>query len=515
MKLCMGIIEDGISGDIIYKNYLNTDIPFNLERAEMYCESTKVLNAGVLNIAHAENLPEEMIVQEGAALICIGMPAELYTKSPLILLVLDQSKKVAELSNEVNRIFFEYNSLELRLHEAVNKGKSIQYLVEQMAQFLNNELVVMNAEFKLIGQSNSTIHMCEISGIKQPDSHGRLSTEHVEFFKNDLIYSNVKNMREPFIYEPSIFICRVICMNVFFQDDFVCRVVIAEDRSTFRGYEAGLLHFFTSFIQLVYDLAGYSGDIMPREHMVEIFSALISGESIESWRLKNSVSQHGWNYDGPFLCASIMPSDRDYYNRTIPYYCQMINRDFKGCCAFEYERKIVCIVNLEYYNGSGECFNSVYLETLRDGYFRVGYSNVFTSIVDIQAHYVQAKISLRIGLDQFPSRWYYKFSDIVLFYMESKLTEELDGQFLCSPKIIGLDSYDRANSSDYLHTLKVYLDNQMNAVKTAKDLFIHRATMVNRLERIKELAGINFKDPDDILYIKISIRLFYKADRRG
>ena len=70
--------------------------------------------------------------------------------------------------------------------------------------------------------------------------------------------------------------------------------------------------------------------------------------------------------------------------------------------------------------------------------------------------------------------------------------------------------YDKANGGDYLHTLKVYLNNQMNAVKTAQALFIHRATMVYRLDRIRELTGIDFKDPDKMLHLTISTNLLVK-----
>ena len=59
-------------------------------------------------------------------------------------------------------------------------------------------------------------------------------------------------------------------------------------------------------------------------------------------------------------------------------------------------------------------------------------------------------------------------------------------------------------------TLKVYLRNNMNAVKTAKELFIHRSTMVYRLERIEELTGIDYKDPYKILHLLISLELLLK-----
>jgi Regulator of polyketide synthase expression len=37
--------------------------------------------------------------------------------------------------------------------------------------------------------------------------------------------------------------------------------------------------------------------------------------------------------------------------------------------------------------------------------------------------------------------------------------------------------------ADYWRTLEVYLDHEMNASQTARELFIHRTTLQNRLNR--------------------------------
>lgn len=509
MLLCIGIIDDRLDCDVILRNYSSTNNPYVLERYEIL-KCGGVFSAGVLYLARAEHLPEEFKLQEGAALICIGMPPEAYVKSPLHIVVVQESADLIDLANDLSRIFFEYNTLEQKLQESVNKGRSIQYLVEIMSPYLNgNELTVTNNDYRIIGQSNKAIHLCEISGIEQPDSEGILSPEHVTFFKNDIIFSKVRDLAEPFFYESSLFICRVICKNIFHRGEYACRVVVAEDVNTFRGYEAGLLSFFSSYIQLIYDLSVDGSDISPRDNLVDIFIDLLNGQAVEAWRFENSFSHRKWSSTSSFICAKIMPSDRDYYNRTVRYYCQVFNRDIQGCCFFEFENVIGCVINLEFYSGSLEQFNANHLEIFRDGYFRIGYSNKFIQIEDLKIHYFQAKLALQMGLKMHPSMWYHKFADITLSYMGAKLTEDIDGRFLCAPELLDLRNYDNKNQTEFLRTLQVYIDNQMNAIKTANILFIHRATMVYRLDRIKELTGIDFKDPLKILHLSISFHLLF------
>ena len=116
MTLCLGIIEDGLARRIVYKNYIATDNPFVLERCEIYDGGT-ILNTGVLYLAAAENLPDEILIQDDTAMICIGNPPDVYKNPPMRLLVLEGEENLIKLSNEVNRIFFEYNTLEQKLQD--------------------------------------------------------------------------------------------------------------------------------------------------------------------------------------------------------------------------------------------------------------------------------------------------------------------------------------------------------------------------------------------------------------
>lgn len=510
MVLCLGIIEDNIAHRVIIKNFDSQDNPYVLERFEIFRRS-HIFNAGVLYGAHARELPPDFTVQDGAALICIGVPPAVYLASELRIIVLDDAVDIMDLSNDVNRIFFEYNTLEQKLQECVNKGRSIQYLVEIIAPYFNsNEVIVCNSDYRIIGQSNKTLHMDEISGIKQPDSNGYISPENVEYFKNDATFNELWACREPFYYEPSIFACRSIGMNIFYRGEYACRIVLTDDVNGFRGYELGFVRFFGSFVQLVYDLAVDCDEILPKDHLAELFSDLLNGDMVEAWRLENSMSHRSWRATDQFFCLWIKPSEGDIYTRTIPYYCQIYNRDFKGCCFFEYEASIVCVTNLRYYGDSSEHFFAKYRASFRDGYFRVGYSNAFGDISNLVHYFTQARIALNVGLKHNPTIWFHKFANNVLWYIEDKLTEELDGQYLCAPEPMILLEYDKKNQTELLKTLKEYINNDLNVIKTAEKLFIHRSTMNYRLERIRELTGLNFKTNTNLLYLTISVNLLLK-----
>ncbi|MBP2662064.1 MAG: putative transcriptional regulator, PucR family [Firmicutes bacterium] len=510
MKLCIGMIEDGLNQRHLYKNFTGENDPFDLERFEIYCKST-YLCTGVIYLTLGSSLPDELIVQDRAAMISLGMPPSFYTKAPLRLLVIEENMELAELSNEVGRIFFEYNALEQRLQDSVNDGRSIQYLVDQFAPYIKNSISVLNSEFRMLATSHGPEADEKILEILSLTDTGMILPEIVKFFKNDTNYAEAKKRRGPFIYEASIFPWPTLCMNIYHHNEYVARVTISENQNPFREYEAELLNFFTSFIQRIYNFSETVGDIMPHHLMAELCVILLQGKTVESGRLCGCLLNRGWEINDSYLCACVLPSERDYYNRTVTYYARLISQEYPGSYAFEFNQKIMIVINLKYYDNSDETFIHSKIEVMRDLYFRIGFSNPFHNFEELKAYYTQAEIALRVGLEYYPLLWYHRFSDRALLYMLSRLKGELDEKYICSQELLTLEQYDKENQTDYLHTLRTYLDNGMNTVQTANALFIHRATMIYRLDRIKILTKINFKDPERMLGISISLRLIENA----
>ena len=64
----------------------------------------------------------------------------------------------------------------------------------------------------------------------------------------------------------------------------------------------------------------------------------------------------------------------------------------------------------------------------------------------------------------------------------------------CNNKLDKLEKYDNVNGSFLEETLFSYYMNGFNTVKTAEALYIHRNTLLNRLDRIEELLEIELND---------------------
>ncbi|MDI3256994.1 MAG: PucR family transcriptional regulator ligand-binding domain-containing protein [Kyrpidia sp.] len=71
---------------------------------------------------------------------------------------------------------------------------------------------------------------------------------------------------------------------------------------------------------------------------------------------------------------------------------------------------------------------------------------------------------------------------------------------------------------DLLHTLSAYMENHCQIAETAKRLFVHRNTVVYRLEKCRELIGQDLKEPDVTLRLRVALLargLLYALDGDG
>jgi DNA-binding PucR family transcriptional regulator len=57
-----------------------------------------------------------------------------------------------------------------------------------------------------------------------------------------------------------------------------------------------------------------------------------------------------------------------------------------------------------------------------------------------------------------------------------------------------LKLHDREHNSDLVRTLEVFFGANANASRAADLLFLHRNSLLYRLERVRELTGLDLKD---------------------
>lgn len=66
-------------------------------------------------------------------------------------------------------------------------------------------------------------------------------------------------------------------------------------------------------------------------------------------------------------------------------------------------------------------------------------------------------------------------------------------------------NYDRTNGTNYVHTIRTYLAENCNVSHAANRLFIHRHTLMNRIQTITNMCGLNFNDYYTRIYMSMAL----------
>ena len=75
-----------------------------------------------------------------------------------------------------------------------------------------------------------------------------------------------------------------------------------------------------------------------------------------------------------------------------------------------------------------------------------------------------------------------------------------------------LVEHDRERRSDLVRTLRAYFTAGANASEAADRMFLHRNSMLYRLERIQKLTGLDLKDPDASLALRLGLLALEKGE---
>ncbi len=125
----------------------------------------------------------------------------------------------------------------------------------------------------------------------------------------------------------------------------------------------------------------------------------------------------------------------------------------------------------------------------------IGVSSRVTDISNLHIAYKRAVAAVSMarsadkGIQYFDEMGTYR----LLYSVEDKLLlEELSEEPL-KPLL----DYDRAHGADYVDTLEMYLIHGGSIKAVAEDMFIHRNTIMYRMENIKKMLGSTLKSPGE------------------
>ncbi len=406
------------------------------------------------------------------------------------------------LFNNVQRVFDTYDAWDEKIQHLAMSESTLKTLLDASHRIFHNPIMVSTAEGFIIDYSSLMDTMPEFQDILQ---HNQVTI----FTDGDEIEGNISEVKH---YQDEVTQKNNLYVDIYDKNRSAYRVILVEASRKLKTYDEYLLLHLAKYIQQM--LEKYTVVQSDISYTLDrLLSNILTGEEMDASSMEARFENFHWKECHHYFCMNIHVSTVDRQNLTvIKFICNRIESLVKGSCAFLLDENIVVYVNLNYLGKSMKEAVKIVTGFLQDSYLKAGISYEFSGLQSFKQYYLQSKIALEEGVKQYPLRWVNRFDDIALDYLMGKCTERLKAKVVCSRAVIKLRDYDKEHKTDYYDTLRTYITCQMNAVKAAKELFIHRSTFLYRMAHIKELVDIDLEDSDQLLYLLLTYKLLEKEN---
>lgn len=171
------------------------------------------------------------------------------------------------------------------------------------------------------------------------------------------------------------------------------------------------------------------------------------------------------------------------------------------------ENNVIVVKDLSEGDGSREIEKAAagiaaFLEKERMKNVRIAYGTIVSEIKEVSRSYKEAKMALDVGKIFFGERNVIAYSELGIGRLIYQLPIPLCKMFI-------KEIFDGKSPDDFdeetLTTINKFFENSLNVSETSRQLFIHRNTLVYRLDKLQKSTGLDLRVFEDAITFKIAL----------
>lgn len=133
---------------------------------------------------------------------------------------------------------------------------------------------------------------------------------------------------------------------------------------------------------------------------------------------------------------------------------------------------------------------------------RVAYGTIINEIKEVSKSYKEASMALDVGRIFYSERNILAYNQLGIGRLIHQLPYSLCEMFL--KEVFDGKAVEQFDE-ETLSTVNLFFENNLNISETARKLYVHRNTLVYRLEKIQKITGLDVRVFDDALTFKIAL----------
>jgi len=170
-------------------------------------------------------------------------------------------------------------------------------------------------------------------------------------------------------------------------------------------------------------------------------------------------------------------------------------------------------IDMEALFSLGESIADV-LENEHRIHVNIGIGSCVNGVKEMSNSFKEARTALEVGKVFDTEHTVISYDNLGIARLIYQLPTTICQQFLQEVfKIGSIDSLDQ----ETLFTIQRFFDNNLNVSETSRGLFVHRNTLVYRLEKIKKITGLDLREFDQAIIFKVAlmVRKYLDSTKNG
>lgn len=427
---------------------------------------------------------------------------------PYIQVALENLEEIAEFMNDMQEIFDTADGWERKIHDLMLEHAGMERLLQVTSEFLQNPLTVIGLDFTFVAEAGSK-YLPPRARLYTDEG---LNVEYVNALLQNETYREMADTHETVMFPAYISGCRSMNRNLFVDKKATHRLILTECRVEITQGVICVLDILSEKLEFL--LAHEEEETDPDRDIEQIFVRVLSDRTADYMQISRELSELGWGGNHEYMCLILQITYLNQQNLSTKAISRYIKKKLGDSVSFLYQDEIVVFFDLTRLGMNQEEVAGKLVYFIRDTYLKAGYSRVMTGHMNLRRQYVQAKTALDVGSRKKPYLWIHYFSQVAMTYILEQATKRLPGTMICHEGLLELKKHDEENQTQYMETLRVYLEQHLSATQAARELFIHRSTFLYRLDRIREILQSDLDDPEEIFYLELSFRLLEQEEEK-
>ena len=416
-----------------------------------------------------------------------------------------------EIYNQVIGAFEYYSDLNHRLMIAAQQDNYEQEIADLCSEIFGPSFLI-DLSYHFVGIS--AIHQKGwTTALWEGFVHNRGATlEHLRIFTDDVLFKNInRKLRNQIVYQPIAAPFYYAIVSTYCdRDGKILGQCAVSTEHPIENADIELMNWVISALES-------SKKVKPARQGNQfseiILQAALAQEKLTQKDIDILYALQHWKQDawiciGTISHAPESEADALPASSLFPYFQEHFSEILPGTVVVSQENLLVFCFSLKEKNVPGyESFVREKLERLlKLKNCVIGLSLPFQKFENIYYYLWQAQDSLpKFSIQSTCSSFVSCALDAIL-----SRSDFMYSLSCIHPAVLMIGEYDCTYHSELTETLWLYLRNNKSYTAVAKQLHIHRNTVLYRLEKIQEMYPLDFQDPELVEYLLISIRIYRK-----